>query len=217
MKNPYVPEYTRGLPRFHPAGATFFVTCRLHGSLPKEFLTKIHHKYEAQTKLIEQINPPDKERQLYLLHRAWFNEYEEALHRCKDGSHWLNKPEIAQLLVEQFRRYDGKWYRLEAYTILSNHFHVLLDFSIQLRPDGSVDTTTYVNLDKVIGLIKGASSFYANKKLGRSGHPFWQDGSHDRYIRGAKHYVAAVNYIKQNPVVARLCLHWREHAFTWVR
>ena len=217
MKNRYVPEYTRALPHVHLPGACFFVTSRLHGSLPKDFLTKLHQKYEAQQRLVEQINPSDRERQLYLLQRAWFKEYEEALHRCKDGPHWLAKPEAAQPLVEQLRRYDGQYYRLEAYTILSNHFHALLDFSIQLQPDGSVDTATYVNLDKVMGLVKGASAFLANKALNRTGHTFWQNESHDRYIRNAKHFVAAVDYIKQNPAEAGLCLHWQEHAFTWVR
>jgi REP element-mobilizing transposase RayT len=217
MKNRFVPEYTRKRPHFLRAGARLFVTCRLFGSIPKSDLHKLDKKYQEQIQLLEKRNPPDKELQLYLLQRAWFLEYDEMLHKIKTGPFWLAKPEIAKTLVDQLWRYHEKWYRLEAYTILSNHFHALLDFSVQVTPEGHIDEKNYHNLDKVIGLIKGASGFYANKILGRTKQSFWQEGYYDRYIRDAQHASSTINYIKQNPVKAGICLHWQEHPFTWAK
>ncbi len=42
------PEYTRNLPHYHLYGATFFVTFRLFGSLPLEFLEKLSDWYELE-------------------------------------------------------------------------------------------------------------------------------------------------------------------------
>ena len=217
MRDNFTPEYTRYLPHFHRPGATFFVTFRLFDSLPKVFLENLSGRYRDQREAIEQANPPDKEAQLYLLQRAYFLEFDQTLDKCEYGPTWLKAPQAALPLADQFNKFDGIFYLLIGYTILPNHAHAVLDFSIQLKPDGAVDTTAYKNLDYVINRIKGASARLINLALDRTGQTFWQAGYHDRYIRDQKHLVSAVNYLKQNPVAAGICTHWMQHPFTWVR
>ncbi len=215
MKNK--PEYTRLLPHYHPVGATFFVTFRLYGSLPVSFLDELGRWFEAEKDRLSALPPgAEREKAFTLLQRDFFRKYDAALDQCLCGPVHLREPAAARLVVDQLLRFDGQWYRLLAYTIMPNHVHVLLDFSIQAGPDGTVDMDHYTNLDVVLGRVKGASARYINLHLGLTGERFWQKESHDRYIRDQRHLLAAVDYIKQNVVSARICQHWREHPFTWV-
>jgi len=214
---PNKPEYTRFLPHYHPIGATFFVTFRLHGSLPKEFLEKLSAWNKAEKERISTETKGEAQTKvLALLHRDYFRKFDAGLDQCLSGPRFLKEPAVAQKVVEQLARFDGKWYRLLAYTILPNHVHALLDFSIQMNEFGSSENPEYVNLDLVMGRISGASARYANLVLRRTGNALWQPEYHDRYIRDRRHLLAAVDYIKQNPVSAKLCSHWREHVFTWI-
>lgn len=213
---PNKPEYTRTLPHYHHYGATFFVTYRLHGSLPMEFMKELATWYESEKHRIAR-EAPDLDRAKQLLQRDYFRKFDKALDQCLCGPTFLNIPEVAQKVVAQLNRFDGLWYKLLAFTILPNHVHLLLDFSIQQDKNGAIDKSTYKNLDYVMGRINGASSRYINLELGRTGTPCWQSEYHDRYIRDRTHLLAAIDYIKQNPVSAiTTCKHWFEHPFTWV-
>ena len=210
------PEYTRFLPHYHPVGATFFVTFRLHGSLPQSFLVALSAWYYAELDLISKEVPVDRQKKaVHLLQRDYFRKLDHVLDQCLYGPDFLKEPLAALRLTEQLNRFDGTYYRLLAYTILPNHAHVLMDLSVQLDESG-VQPAAYKNLDFIMRRVKGASARYINLALGRTGEPCWQEEYNDRYIRDRRHLLAAVDYIKQNPVNAQVCRHWREHAFTWV-
>ncbi len=211
------PEYTRTLPHYHPYGATFFVTFRLYGSVPQEFLENLSAWYESEKiRITHELKGEEQENAKTLLQRDYFRKYDLALDQCLSGPTFLKEPKAAQKVVEQLVRFDGQWYKLLAFTILPNHVHVLLDFSIQQDTNGEYDKKRYKNLDYAMGRIKGASARFVNLVLGRTGNECWQSEYNDRYIRDQRHLIAAVDYIKQNPVSAHQCKHWREHSFTWV-
>lgn len=213
---PIRPEYTRLLPHFHHVGATFFVTFRLYGTLPIVFLNRLNDWYEFNKSSIQEIQDEEEREKTYTnLQREYFRKLDAALDKCFCGPDHLKLPAVAQCLIQQLHRFDGEWYNLFAYTIMPNHVHLLLDLSVQTK--GSEWSEQYKNLDYVMWRIKGASSRNANLVLGKTGTHFWQQEYHDRYIRDMRHFHAAVNYIKQNPVSARLCTHWLEHPFTWVK
>jgi putative transposase len=219
MHSNFTPEYKRYLPHFQHLGATFFVTFRLADSLPKLFLDKTTAQYALTKAKIEQsdVSAPEKKIQIEILQRSYFIEYDQALDKCYNGPVWLKEPLVAKHVIEQLQRYDGQYYRLIGFTIMPNHVHTLLDFSIQLPPEQESGVpSNYRNLSAVIDLVKGASARLANLTLKRTGSKFWQAGYHDRYIRDARHLTGAINYLKQNPVSAGLCKHWMEHPFTWV-
>lgn len=211
------PEYTRFLPHYHPVGGTFFITFRLHGSLPGNFLEKLKIWATAEKSRITSIpDGMEQERAWTIFHRDYFRKYDQALDQCLCGPVFLKEPGLARLVLQQIDRFDQTLYRLLAFTIMANHVHLLLDFSIQQKTEGQENITDYKNLDYVMHRIKGASARYINLALGHTGQDCWQTEYHDRYIRDRRHLLAAVDYIKQNPVSAKICSHWKEHAFTYI-
>ncbi len=217
MRKQLKTEHQRLLPHFHHPGATYFVTSHLYGSFPLDILEKL--KFDRDRKIEEVIrqNPSDKAKQLYLIQREYFLEYDDWLDKCTTGPDFLKDPTVAQIVKEAFYEYDGKYYRLIAFTLMPNHFHAILDFSIQLPKNQLFDIGKYTDISKVVGLIKGRSARFANLFLQRSGQSFWSIESYDRYIRNYRHYIAAVDYVKNNPVKAKICTHWMQHLHTWVR
>jgi len=84
---------------------------------------------------------------------------------------------------------------------MPNHFHILVT--------PGEDTT----LDKAVQLIKGGSSHDIHALRGHH-MEIWQAGFHDWTIRDAKDYGAKVEYIRMNPVRARLVERPEEWAFS---
>src|SRR5437660_9569787 len=52
----------------------------------------------------------------------------------------------------------------------------------------------------------GSTARNAHRILGRTGQPFWQDESFDRYLRRSSQIERTIDYIQNNPVSARLVL-----------
>ena len=112
---------------------------------------------------------------------------DDSVGRCE-----LALPEIAELVERSLWHHDGIRYRLEAWVIMPNHVHVLLEIW---------DTP----LLRVVKSWKGYTATQANRILGRRG-TFWQRDYFDRYIRGDGHFQQIVRYIEMNPVKAGLVL-----------
>jgi len=74
---------------------------------------------------------------------------------------------------------------------MPDHFHALLT--------PSEETT----LEKAVQMIKGGSAHRINRELNCK-WPVWQSGFHDRWIRDEQEYDAKVDYIRSNPVAAKL-------------
>jgi putative transposase len=86
---------------------------------------------------------------------------------------------------------DGGAYLLHEFVVMPDHLHVLL------TPGG---TTT---LEKAMQLIKGGSSFNIHHLRGHA-MQIWLPGFHDWTIRDDADYQAKREYIRMNPVRARL-------------
>jgi putative transposase len=61
--------------------------------------------------------------------------------------------------------------------------------------------------------LKGSTARSANRILGRTGQPFWQDESYDHYLRSSTPIERTIAYIEGNPVSAGLvdsaeCWRW---------
>lgn len=212
------PFYRRNLPHIHPIGACFFVTWRLHDSLPKAVWEQLQ---EERRKALADGSRKDcspAEYQKLKEHADW--EYQQKIEAYLDagttGPHFLREAVVAQIVERQIREFDGRYYRLYAFCIMSNHIHAVLDFSFQVEQAGeNFVEAQYVQLAHVMKLLKGSTGFDANRFLGRSGS-FWARESYDRYIRDDAHLKATLRYVLRNPVKANLCQDWREHPFTWI-
>jgi putative transposase len=61
-----------------------------------------------------------------------------------------------------------------------------------------------VATSKITRWLKGSTARAANRHLGRTGSPFWQDESYDHYLRSPEQMNRTIAYIEHNPVAAGL-------------
>ncbi len=117
------------------------------------------------------------------------------------GSSILKDRRIAILVQETLLKFDGERYRLIAWVIMHNHVHIL------------IQCLNGFAISDIMHSIKSYTAHEANKILGRKGQ-FWSKEYFDRYIRDGRHFSAAVKYIEQNPVKARLCQNAEDWEFS---
>ena len=65
--------------------------------------------------------------------------------------------------------------------------------------------------------IKGASAYYCNQYLKKTGESFWQKDSYDHYVRNEKEWSNILWYILQNSVKAALVKDWKEWNGTYLQ
>jgi putative transposase len=113
------------------------------------------------------------------------------LDAVRSGPMYLAQESIAHVVVASLRSgvrlgHDD----LAAYSILSNHVHVLL--------------FPKISPSRLLQSLKGATARQANLILGRTGETFWQAESYDHWVRDESEWQRIVNYIEDNPVKAGL-------------
>ena len=123
-----------------------------------------------------------------------FAAADRALERTSMGPSWLKEPLVAECVTETIQQGDQvrALYDLVAFVVMPNHVHVLIDPKAPAR--------------KITQFVKGVSAKRANDVLGRTGQPFWQHESFDRWVRSLKERANIIRYIEFNPVRANLAL-----------
>jgi putative transposase len=100
--------------------------------------------------------------------------------------------EVANIAVEKLLEYRGKGnYLLHEFVVMPNHLH------LTLTPANSI------SLEKAIQLIKGGTSYGIHRVRAKK-IQIWQSGFHESRIRDAIDYRSKSDYIRFNPVVAKL-------------
>lgn len=109
--------------------------------------------------------------------------------------------EVATIVVGKLLEYRDKGnYFLHEFVAMPNHLHVLITPS---------DTAT---LERCMQLIKGGSSHEIHRVRGGS-MPVWQSGFHDARVKDWKDYGIKADYIRFNPVTAKLVARPEEWLF----
>jgi REP element-mobilizing transposase RayT len=155
--------------------------------------------------------------------REWFLKFEDILHKSQFGPSWLKEDQIAQTVADGLQELDGEAYRLDAYSIMSNHVHavfkpLLADGELleTYDPNGRlVLTSDHPSLARIMQSLKGRSARVCNQLLGREGQ-FWQHENFDRVIRADK-FDSTIRYVLNNPVKAGLVDHWRDWRWNYLR
>jgi putative transposase len=112
--------------------------------------------------------------------------------RCWQGRAVFRMPDVAEILIATLLHHrDGGAYRLHEFVVMPDHLHLLL------TPG---ETTS---LEKAIQLIKGGSSHQIHKHRGHK-MEIWQKGFHDWTIRDSNDWQTKAEYIRLNPVRAKL-------------
>jgi putative transposase len=114
------------------------------------------------------------------------------LDKAATGPRWLKDERVAQCVVDalQYGETELGLYEMHAWVLMMNHVHILINPKTELQ--------------KITKSIKNFSARQANAILGRTGQPFWQMESYDRWVRGPEAMGRIVHYIGENPVTAGL-------------
>lgn len=99
------------LPHFDAGNIYQFITYRLADSIPKE-------KLKILKKEIERLPTNKREHERRKQIEAWLD--------AGFGKCILNKPECAQIVIENWKHFDKIRYNLIAWVVMPNHVHVLI-------------------------------------------------------------------------------------------
>jgi putative DNA methylase len=121
-----------------------------------------------------------------------FATMDSLLDHAGSGPLHLRRPEIATLMVDtlQYGQDRLRYYQLHAYVVMANHIHLLL--------------TPQVEIAKITHALKRFTAREANRILGLTGRPFWQEESYDHLVRHSEEFERILRYIENNPVKAGL-------------
>jgi putative transposase len=125
-----------------------------------------------------------------------FARIDATLDKATSGPLWLAKTEIASTVENALLSKYARLYKLWAYVIMANHIHFLL------TPKSSAGSIFPVRV--ILQKVKGYTACEANRILGRTGEPFWQDESFDHWPRDHDEFMRIVAYIENNPAKAGL-------------
>ena len=175
------------LPHWQQGAVWVFVTWRLGDSLPKVKLDQ--WKTEREVWLKYHPEPWDEKTEAEY-HERFSHQIDDWLDQGS-GSCVLKDPACAKIVADALRHFDGHRYELASFVVMPNHVHVLF------RPLGAHA------LPEIVKSWKGFTAREINKRIGKAGN-LWQDEYWDRLIRSERHFLKVVDYIRENPVKAKL-------------
>ena len=220
----------RHRPHITSVDCKLFLTLRLAGSIPQIILRSHRAKLQWLEAQLEQncalpegaLQLPGWCKRLEQYHREWFVKTEEILHQAAHGPRWLGEAALARNVAENLHRLDGNAYRLDSFSIMSNHVHTVFkpfvseaELLTLIRWDGLTPLTKYPGLAKIMHSVKGRTARECNLLLGRTGG-FWEHESFDHVIRAGK-FDKTVRYVLNNPVKAGLVDDWEDWPWNYCR
>ncbi len=194
-----VAVFMRKLPHWSQPGAVAFITWRTLDSMPaavvKQWFADRDHWLRAHA--IEPARPNWREK-LYQLDRrlvsafleTFGNRWQDALDECH-GACVLRTPELAKIVANSLRHFDGNRYLMLDFVVMPNHIHLLAAF-----PDE----------DAMLAQCESWKHYTAtqiNRRLKQHGR-FWQQDGFDHLVRNEDQFAYLRRYIAENPHKARL-------------
>lgn len=198
--------YRRNLSHYNPPHATFFITFRLSGSLPKNVVMRMREQYKhscADLKNSAGKKQIQKEK-LSFIQKKYFVKFDDLLDGNNSGPHWLKEEKVALMVLEALKQQEGKIFGLHAAVIMPNHIHIV----VQMKPSNISES-----LYRMLQSLKSHTALEANKILRRFG-AFWQHESYDHVVRDEKELERTILYILNNPVKAKFVHH--PHQWCWL-
>ena len=190
-------RFKRGkLPHWEVALGRYFITVRLADSLPRATVLRLQEIHRC----LAAIEPQSS--RFVALQRQYFLTMEKFLDAGIGGC-VLSDARLATAVVEELVALADWQVETPHYTIMPNHLHALI-----VPREDCVHT-----LADIMKRIKGRTGHRIRHALGGSG-PIWQREWFDRWMRSESEWDRVVEYIRQNPVKARLVQAWQDHAWT---
>ena len=195
------------LPHWRIPGAIYAVTFRIKNSLPASVLKDYERKRSI---LVEQLtkekqlagsrDATDSLRKLHAEIQTLIESIIEPALHAAEGPRPLAEPEIADMMVQALKHFDGERYDLSAWSVMPNHVHALI------TPHAGQE------LEKILQAMKTHTAKEANRMLGTSG-TFWQEEYYDHIVRDGEDLKHQVAYILRNPGMGRASAEWTGSVF----
>ncbi len=199
--------YRRKLPHIQIKGMTFFITFRLHKSLPNEIIKVLKKEFRKKLlRLRKKQSPAEMIRQEYERH---FERFDMHLDQYQESPKYLNDEKIASLTAETMLYWNQKKYDLLAFCIMPNHVHMVIKVDDTVGQVSNLSNNYTGLLSPIMFSIKRYTARQANIILNRTGD-FWQHESYDHIVRNETELNNIIRYILMNPVKAGLAIDWRE-------
>ncbi len=180
----------RYLPHWSKEDATYAVTFRLADAVPAEVSEAWRLQRQEIAQPAQQQERPlsyHERTELERLHSAKVEAFLDAGH----GECLLKNSQVAQVVQNALRHFDGNRYDLIAWAIMPNHVHVVL------RPYPGEE------LPKIVQSWKSFTSKEVNQLLDREGS-LWMSEYYDHLIRDEQDFNNQVDYVLANPQKAGL-------------
>jgi len=202
------------LPHWSQSYTVSFITWRTWDSIPENVMRQwlkertawlrqhdIDVKQPDWTTRVRALSPAKQKEFLRLVWQRW----ENALDECH-GSCVLRAFELAQIVGDCLRHFDGDRYLITDFVVMPNHVHLLAAF-----PDAE-------GLLAQCDSWKHYSAGQINRRLGRSGR-FWQADGFDHLVRNEEQFQRLRKYVAENPRKAKLTpgeyLHYYLEKLEW--
>ena len=181
--------YRRRLPHWEVVNGRYFITLRLHGSLPSGV------EEEIQALLIRFKNADERNKSA--LQRQIFRSMEEGMDRATTNCH-LRDPKIAEIVQDAIvhRHRSGVWKVIE-FVIMPNHLHLFI-----AQPS--------MSLGNIMESFKAWTAKQALSHMENAGNGFWQREWFDHWSRSGMEDEKIINYIRNNPVKAGMVKHYTD-------
>ncbi len=197
--------YKRKLPHFIVKDYAYFITTRLANSLPTSVINRLKKEYAVRLNKVFHNNKKEKIEEYENLKWDYFETFDDKLDFSTNSPHWLRNKQISEIVKDSLHFRDGKDWELIAYTIMSNHIHLVILPNFDKFEKESRYVEKYP-LGKIMGSFKKFTGAKANRILNRAG-PFWQAENYDHIIRNKQELVNIVKYVLNNPVKVGLVLN----------
>lgn len=183
----------RSLPHWRAPQSIYFVTFRLHDSLPAALVADARFEIHNILRTADQMHrdlSDDEQRRLRCLRRQLELALDKGYGKC-----WMRNPAIAEIVTGALSYFHHERYELLAWCVMPNHVHAIV------QPGNTWDLSQIMHSWK---------SFTAHRIVReyRCPTPFWQHESYDRIMRDEQELRRAVRYVENNPAAAGLA-GWR--------
>ncbi len=183
-------RHGRYLPHWSKEGAAYAVVFRLADSVPSDVSEQWRFQRRDIIERAKSQGRPLTENEEKELQRLYSEKIESFLDSGY-GECLLKKDDIAEIMDNALKHFDGERYDLLAWAIMPNHIHII------------VKPYTGHKLDEIVHSWKSFTAKEINKRLGRKGS-VWMDEYYDHLIRDDNDFKNQVHYVISNPERAGL-------------
>jgi len=199
------------LPHYQQPGQAYFVTWNLHDAIPALALKDYSEKLSSLRNCIESAvkcnqstdNINALKLEFNILRKKRMKAMEDLLHLENKCSVDLAKQEYTAIVHNALCYWEGQRLKNYAICVMPNHVHWV--FELYKKDENGND----VWLEDILKSVKRYSATQINLLENKKG-TIWHKESWDTTIRDNRHLYEAIEYTKNNPVMAKLLTNWND-------